>query len=234
MTTPGNFPSSTHYYWADDDAWGWCAKCYIQEKKWPYFHWFREQISSVFKVLGSFTTQPLPEGGFLMTWGSASLEWNELFSTMWPLRGHVSHWQSLIRLLMSSESSGPGARPRPGQVRAPSQHSAAITLLTNFVHILWHHILLKAFQNFYLFTFSMELKENPYFLSREKVLRSSQTIDCNIIKNILIRMISLEDCEGYYNPTLCQRNLWQQLMLGGGNVEVFSLEHQTAAIIWSS
>ena len=102
---------------------------------------------------------------------------------------------------MSSESSGPGARPRPGQVRAPSQHSAAITLLTNFVHILWHHILLKAFQNFYLFTFSMELKENPYFLSREKVLRSSQTIDCNIIKNILIKLISLEDCNRMNLPT---------------------------------
>ena len=71
------------------------------------FHWFKEQISSVCKVLSSFTTQPLPEGGFLMTWGSASLEWNELFSTMWPLRGHVSHWQSLICLLMSSECRGP-------------------------------------------------------------------------------------------------------------------------------
>ena len=158
-----------------------------------------------------------------------SLSWVE-----WIIQHHATFartcepWQSLIRLLMSSD-----ARPRPGQVRAPSQHSAAITLLTNFVHILWHHILLKAFQNFYLFTFSMELKENPYFLSREKVLRSSQTIDCNIIKNILIKLISLEDCKGYYNP-LCQRNLWQQLMLGGGNVEVFSLEHQTAAIIWSS
>ena len=165
----------------DDDAWGWCKMLYTIEKVAILVTAFTdlEDRYPVYVKCSAVSQQPLPEGGFLMTWGSASLEWNELFSTMRPLRGHVSHWQSLIRLLMSSES-----RPRPGQVRAPSQHSAAITLLTNFMHILWHHILLKAFQNFYLFTLSVELKENPYFLSREKVLRSSQTIDCDIMKNI--------------------------------------------------